>query len=135
MKKDFTNWHKEKTVLEEAEKRVYFHPREVWWCHLGLNVGFEQDGKGEKFARPIVVFRKFNKELLWALPLTTKEKSGIFYVPVDLKDGIPRSAIISQVRLLDAKRLFEKFGTISEEEFETIRKAVIRLCTDDRFSV
>ena len=24
----------------------FYKPKEVWWCNLGINVGFEQDGSG-----------------------------------------------------------------------------------------
>jgi mRNA interferase MazF len=73
MKKDYSEWHEKKTDIElSSETRVFFHEREVWWCSLGANVGFEQDGKGIKFARPVIVFKKFNKEVFWALPLSTK---------------------------------------------------------------
>ena len=75
MKKDFQKWHTKKTEIERSNDiRIFFHEREVWWCTIGSNVGFEQDGKGEKFARPVLIFKKFNKEIFWALPLSTKIK-------------------------------------------------------------
>jgi len=49
VKKDFLKWHTEKARIHEAKSGVFFHEREVWWCALGLNVGFEQDGSGEDF--------------------------------------------------------------------------------------
>ncbi|MCX6714182.1 MAG: type II toxin-antitoxin system PemK/MazF family toxin [Candidatus Vogelbacteria bacterium] len=129
MAKDYSNWHNKKTVIDKVdEERVFFHEREVWWCSIGLNVGFEQDGKGEEFARPVVVFKKFNKEVFWAIPLTTRNKTGRFYVIVDLGDNIERSAIISQLRLIDAKRLRDKFGVVNETDFAKIEKAIIALC-------
>ena len=77
MKKDYQRWHEEKTAIEDSYgQRVFFHEREVWWCSIGFNVGFEQDGRGEKFARPVLVFKKFNKEVFWAIPLSTKIKTG-----------------------------------------------------------
>jgi mRNA interferase MazF len=108
---------------------LFFHEREVWWCSLGHNVGFEQDGKGEKFARPVLVFKKFNKEVFWALPISTRIKKSKFYAPVKLNDNIDRVAIISQLRLIDAKRLIDKIGVVSEANYKDIRKAVINLCS------
>ena len=107
------------------------HPIKIWWCFLGANVGFEQDG-GEDFVRPVSVFKKFNNEVFWALPLSTKIKKGRFYSPVDLVDGIPRVAILSQLRLVDAKRLRDKVETLGEQQCDTIRKAVVHLATYDR---
>lgn len=127
--KNFRNWHSQKEKIDNENKRVFFHEREVWWCHLGLNVGFEQDGKGEKFARPVLVFKKFNNQVFWALPLTTKDKKGKFYVPINLGDELNRKVILSQLKLVDAKRLIDKIRTISEENYKEIQKAVINLCS------
>ena len=129
-KKDYTKWHRQKTTIEHNDtKRVFFHEREVWWCSIGSNIGFEQDGRGEKFARPVLVFKKFNKEIFWALPLSTKSKTGKFYAPVDLGDSVIRVAIISQLRLVDAKRLIDKIGIVDENNYARIQKAVTNLCS------
>jgi|SRR3989338_3872142 len=131
MQKDFDMWNVKKKVLHQSVTYPFFHEREVWWCFLGANIGFEQDGSAE-FVRPILVFKKFNNEVLWAMPLSTKTKKGRFYSPVNLEDTIPRVVILSQLRLVDAKRLRDKVETISEENYDTIRKAVIHLVMYDR---
>ena len=129
MKKDYAEWHSRKTEIEHLdETRLFFHEREVWWCSIGHNVGFEQDGKGEKFARPVLVFKKFNKEVFWALPISTRIKKSKFYTPINIDDNIERVAIISQLRLIDAKRLVDKIGVISEANYKDIQKTVINLC-------
>lgn len=69
MKKDFKKWHDKKSQVNEIEVRPFFHEREIWYCTIGANVGFEQDGSGEDFLRPVIVFRKFNSEIFWAIPL------------------------------------------------------------------
>lgn len=129
MEKDFQKWHKAKKELDKNLSRLFFHEREVWWCSVGLNVGFEQDGRGEYFARPVLIFKKFNNEVFWAIPLSTKIKKGKFYVPIELGDGVPRVVIISQLRLMDAKRLIDKMSTISDDNYGIIQKAVINLCS------
>lgn len=126
--KDFVSWHKKKENIDCDNKHIFFHEREVWWCSLGVNVGYEQDGKGEDFARPVLIFKKFNKEIFWGIPITMANKSSKFYSPINLKDGKKRSAIISQIRLLDSKRFLDKIGFISEENYAEIQKAVINLC-------
>ena len=129
-KKNFKEWHERKNNLEHTESaRLFFHERDVWWCCLGANIGFEQDGKGEKFARPVLVFKKFNNEVFWALPLSTRVKNGKFYALVNLPDGMPRVAILSQLRLVDARRLIDKIGLIDSKNYADIQKAVIRLCS------
>jgi mRNA interferase MazF len=128
MKKDFWKWHEKKSQIHEKIGELFFHEREVWFCHLGTNVGFEQDGKGENFGRPIIVFRKFNNEVFWGIPLTTRTKGGKFYLSINLGDGTPRKAIISQLRLLDAKRLYQKLAVIDKDTHRRLEAACIALC-------
>jgi mRNA interferase MazF len=128
MEKDFAAWMNSKSAIDKKGQRVFFHEREIWFCHLGANVGFEQDGKGTNFGRPVIVFRKFNKSVFWAVPLTTRPKSGKFYLPIDLRDGMSRMAILSQLRLMDAKRLYQKIGTIDHATHRALEDAVVGLC-------
>ncbi len=123
--KDFQKWHYKKPILQERNiSEVFFHEREIWWCALGVNIGFEQDGKGEEFRRPILILKKFNQYVFLAIPLTTKNKEGKYYVDCDLGDSVTRKVIISQLRLIDSKRLIDKMSTLKKVEFEKIRKAV-----------
>ena len=47
MEKDFDRWNKLKKAINASEEseRVYFHEGDIWWVRLGVNVGFEIDGK------------------------------------------------------------------------------------------
>jgi len=45
--------------------RPFFHGREIWFCAIGANIRFEQDGSGTEFLRPVVIIKKFNKEVFW----------------------------------------------------------------------
>src|SRR6266446_3798584 len=139
MQKDFDRWNEHKKYLDgNAAPRVYVHERELWFAHLGTNVGFEQDGRGEESLRPILVLRKFNNEVVWALPLTRRDKPGNpYYVSFDYivfpeVEGAPlRSsvAILSQLRLLDGKRFRYKIGTVPAETFGLIKEKTRRLLT------
>ena len=42
MKKDFKKWHSKKSKVDEIEKLPFFHEREIWFCHLGVNIGKEK---------------------------------------------------------------------------------------------
>lgn len=128
MQKDFEKWHNKKTEIDGSLRRLFFHEREVWWCSIGVNVGFEQDGKGQYFARPVIVFKKFNNEVFWGIPLSTKIKKGKFYIPVEIGDGVPRVAIVSQLRLIDSKRLYQKLGVIKAENHKNLAESIISLC-------
>lgn len=124
MDKDFKRWHNKKKDIHKDGQRVFSHEREIWWCSLGLNIGFEQDGNGPEFQRPVIVLRKFNNEVCWVLPITTKPKTGKYYFPVDLGDNIERRVILSQLRLIDSKRFLDKITTLPEEQFENLEKSV-----------
>ena len=58
MKKDFDNWNNIKKKLDKREKYPSFKEREIWWTNIGLNVGDEECGKGEKSVRPILIVKK-----------------------------------------------------------------------------
>ena len=125
-KKDFQKWHDKKAYLHGKEHRVFFHEREIWFCHLGENIGFEQDGRGDEFLRPIVVLKKFNLEVLWGVPLTIKGKEQHpYYFIFPFQEGKKSAVVISQIRLIDAKRLKYKIGEMPLYEFNSL-KAKIR---------
>lgn len=128
LEKDFTHWHDRKEVIHCKKRRPFFRERDVWFCSLGVNVGFEQDGRGQQFLRPVVIVRKFNNEICWGLPLTKNAKQGPYYLSISPVAGREASAVIlSQLRLIDVKRLQYKVGAVSEEEFREIKKRLIAL--------
>ncbi len=126
MNKDFAEWHTQKSDLQENKERAFFHVREIWFATLGLNVGFEQDGRGDKFLRPVVVLKKFNNEVLWCIPLTKNEKKGKYYFPFTLNEKIS-TAILSQIKLVDSKRLQYKIGDIAEKDFDELKEKLRQL--------
>ena len=129
MNKDFKKWHKDKESIHNERPRVFFHEREIWFCYLGVNIGFEQDGQGNKFLRPVVILRKFNNEVFWGVPLTKTKKDGKYYFKFSLNYDEQSIAIISQLRLIDAKRLLYKVGDISKEDFSTLKQKIRQLIT------
>lgn len=124
MKKDFQKWHKKKERVNDIEKRPFFHEREIWFCHLGVNVGFEQDGMGEDFQRPIVILHKFNNEICWVIPLSKTEKRNKYYFAFQFDKVTTSVAIISQIRLLDAQRLSRKIGEMNGDEFNGLKNKI-----------
>jgi mRNA interferase MazF len=136
MEKQFDNWNDLKKLVNDKTMRVFFHPRELWFAHLGVNVGFEQDGRGVEFLRPILIIRKFNNEVLWGIPLTRTSKPNspyyaTFYYAafpeIESAPLEPSVGIVSQLRLIDSKRLRYKIGTVHAEEFGTIKERIRRL--------
>jgi mRNA interferase MazF len=116
--KDFDKWNEEKKEinLKEVSYNFFFYEREVWWSSLGVNVGIETDGKNENFERPVLIIKKFNGNMVWVLPLTSKEHKGFYYQKINYDSGVSW-AHLSQIRTISTKRLLRKVGTISETEF------------------
>jgi mRNA interferase MazF len=127
VEKDYEAWTPLKRTLNNSgDPRLFFHEREVWYCHLGENVGFEQDGRGDQFLRPAVILRKFNNDICWAVPLTRVQKDLPFYFTFNLQsdgaDNQRSTAVLSQLRLIDTKRLRRMIGYISEDDFGALKK-------------
>ena len=113
MVKNFIDWIITKIIIDKSENVALINEGGVYWCSLGENIGFEQNGKGEDFRRPVLILKKFNNSIFWGVPLSTKNKDNKYYVKVLLKD-LEQSALISQLRILDTKRLDKKIGYISK---------------------
>ena len=131
MKKDYTQWHKLKSYIEEYNEPILFREREIWWCSLGLNIGDEEDGKNEYFERPILILRKFNKEIFWGLPMSTKTKDDIFHFNYSFDNNEKSSILLSQLRIISSKRLIRRLITINENTFCEIRNSVDRLIKNE----
>lgn len=123
--KDFLNWFRVKRGAHEVVGTALFHEREIWWCMLGANVGYEIDGRGETFERPTIIVKKFNLDTCLIVPLTAKLKTGKYYFPVGDASGRESVAVLSQLRLIDRRRLTQKAGTLPKQSFKKLLAALI----------
>ncbi len=128
MTKDFDKWNKLKKAIEEREPPD-FRTGDIWWCSIGANLGYEEDGKNQQFERPVLVVRKFNKQLFWGVPLTSKVREGQYYYTVELF-GEKRTLIISQLRILSSRRLLRKMHKISDSRLKEIQKNIDSVLKD-----
>ncbi len=62
-------WFKIKIVLWDKKSHIVFKQGDIWWCSLGINIGEEMFGKGARFTRPVLVFRKFTSNSFLGLPI------------------------------------------------------------------
>jgi mRNA interferase MazF len=120
MKKDFNKWNNKKIIINDIEHIPFFHEREIWFCFLGVNVGYEQDGQGKDFQRPVVIIKKFNKEICWVIPLSKTKKRNKYYFTFPFDKKTISVAILSQIKLIDAHRLSRKIGVMKEEDFQAL---------------
>jgi mRNA interferase MazF len=123
MAKQFDDWNILKKVIDNTSSLVGFSQREIWWCRIGVNVGFEEDGKSQQFSRPVLVLRKFNKHFFLGIPLATSVKRNNPYYHVFTFQGQDISALLSQTRPYDAKRLTDRIGQVPEQTFGEIKEA------------
>jgi mRNA interferase MazF len=128
MKKDFWAWHSKKEQIDAERGVALFHEREVWWCTLGTNIGFEQNGSSELFTRPVVILSKFNLDACLIVPLTAKPKNGKYYFSVGDVSGRDAVAVLSQIRFVDRRRLALKIATMNRDTFQLLTKAVVKAC-------
>ncbi|MBC7767026.1 type II toxin-antitoxin system PemK/MazF family toxin [Arenimonas sp.] len=125
MIKRFIDWIIAKIIIDKTERRDFtINEYQVFWCSLGENIGDEENGKGDYFRRPVLVFKKFNNNIFWGTPLSTKIKDNKYYVKILLKDE-EVSAMISQLRVLNTKRLDEYVGYVSRVDFIKIQNRII----------
>lgn len=125
--KRFVSWTKIKIRIHLSNRSIYFREGEIWWVNLGANIGHEEEGKNENFERPILILKKFNKYLLWSVPLTTKIKeNNPYYYRYEL-NGNKYAAILPQLRILSSKRLIRRIGMFPENDYEKVREEIKKL--------
>lgn len=125
MEKDYVAWHALKDRVHAFENTAYCKPREVWWVCMGHNVGFEEDGKGENFERPVLVIKVFSAGLFLGIPLTSKDRQGNYYFPLEY-NNVKSTAILSQTRALSSKRLLNKVGVVPIDMFNSLKDQLVK---------
>jgi mRNA interferase MazF len=128
MDKEFDKWNDiKKETNSQNEYLLYYHERQIRWCKLGVNVGFEQDGTGKEYSRPVLVIKAFSRQVCLVIPLTTSQKNNKYHIPIGDIGNKKAFAIISQIPLIDTKRLDKHVATLNKALFEQIRKAIKNL--------
>lgn len=125
--KRFSEWLKLKQYIHESDQSpLLFAERDVWMCYVGENVGHETNGKNTLFHRPVLVLHKFNKYIFYGLPMSTKLKDNPFYVEIEFLSK-KQAVMISQMRVMDVRRLHYKKGRLSNADFARVRAQFLEL--------
>ncbi len=129
MQKDFDTWNTKKKAINDKiiDEKLFFKEGEVWWVNLGVNVGFEMDGKGSDFIRPVLIVKKYNQYSFLAIPLTTSPKTNKYKVSVGIIDGKNAVASLSQLKNIDSKRLINKIHHLEHDLFVDIKEKASRV--------
>ena len=127
--KDFDGWNTKKKGLESSQARSpYIKERDIWWVSVGVNLGFEEDGKNGNYVRPVLIVKKFNNNLFLGLPMSKKVKINKYYFKVTMQ-GEEVSVLMSQLRVFSSKRIQNKLGELDEGDFgkvvEYIRENIL----------
>ena len=103
--KDFDQWNELKKKIEAEKNNPEKFPKEgeIWMSNVGRNIGFEQNGSGDNFSRPVLIIKKFNNHMFWAISLSTKQKDFDFYYNFTDLNGNNVSAILAQLKLVSIK--------------------------------
>jgi len=126
VQKNFDGWNIQKKKTDTESPRLYT-VREIWWCRLGVNIGTEQDGKGGRFVRPCVVVRGFGPDACLVVPLTASLREHPLRVSVGLIEGSNARANLSQIRVIDTRRLQNKIGFLESRVFSELKKRIREL--------
>ena len=134
MIEDFDKWNDLKKSLSKKEKLISFKDRDIFYMNMGENLGFEQNGKGEAFVRPVIIFKKFNKNMFLGIPISSQVKDGNYFFKFEFdkrsKSGKTLSkniAILVQIRLYSNKRLLNKIGVMNKDNFEKMSEELKKL--------
>lgn len=126
--KSIQEWCRLKIVLWSKDSKAIFKQGDIWWCSLGVNIGEEMFGKGVKFSRPVLVFRKFTSNSFLGLPLTKQEKKGSWYVEITIH-GERNWVILNQARVLDKKRFTTRISVLDDKDFKKVKEKFIEFYT------
>ena len=118
--KKFNDWNEVKKRTDVKRVTAHFREREIYWANIGENIGFEQNGKGIDFMRPLLVFRKYSNNLFLGIPLSTTLRDGSFFFNFKFLEDKESCALLVQTKTFDAKRLDRKIGTINKNEFQLL---------------
>ena len=120
---NFDSWNELKKKVDKETDEPNRFPKEgaVWMSTLGKNIGFEQNGSGDNFSRPVLIIKKFNNHMFWSIPLSTKQKKFDFYYNFTDTNNNRVSVILAQLKLVSIKRLKRKLYELSDEKLKEIK--------------
>ena len=128
MNDNFNEWNNLKQKIDKKKTLpFYVKERQIWYINIWINIWHETLWKWNDFRRPVLVLKKV-WSLYLVIPMTTKKWNEKFQIQLSSEYFNKQSFItITQAKFVDHKRFIKKMKTISQEDFEEIKK---RLKTD-----
>ncbi|NPA55866.1 MAG: adenylyl-sulfate kinase [Epsilonproteobacteria bacterium] len=122
----FDSWNEIKKQTDNIQRKITIKPREIYWVKVGYNIGMEIYGKGDNFARPVIVVKRLTKDLFFGIPLSMQIKQGDYFYTfeyVNKERGLlQNSALLLQAKIFSVKRIMNKSGMINKNDFDEIIK-------------
>ncbi len=118
--KHFDEWNEIKKNMHRLGHLPKVSEGSVYWCGFGENVGIEINGKNALFSRPVLIFKKLSRYGFLGIPLTSQPHTGSWYVSFQFK-GRNETAVLAQIKVLSASRLYTKMGQIDETDMQRIK--------------
>lgn len=128
-KKLFLQWIGVKEALHDKKhKAPYVSEGDIWWASVGENIGYEMNGKSDKFSRPVIIYKKLARGFYCVIPTTTQIKTGSWFVHFK-QHGEDRTACLHQVRTIDYRRLWSKVGELDDSDMKRMKTGFKHLYT------
>lgn len=124
--KDFDGWSIKKKSIDLDKSQKLYQVRDIWWCSLGVNIGREQDGKNADFLRPVLILKGLSKDTCLVAPLTASIHEHPYRVNVGRAPNKESKVVLSQIRVIDSKRLVQKILKLDLNTFEIVKNSLIR---------
>lgn len=125
MDQEYIDWQTHKyALITKTTPPPKFNERDIWWCSIGINVGYEINGKNDPVERPVLIVKKFNADMFFGLPLTTQQKDYNSRYPT-IVDGVSSDMVLDQAKTLSAQRLNRKVRRIGYKEFDNVRRMLL----------
>ncbi len=127
MKKDFDKWNILKKEIDNNKNIPYFREGQICFISMWINIWFEQNWKNDNFSRPVLIIKKFNKDIFLWVSLTTKKRISnyIFYIG-EFKNK-KNYAILSQLRLYSSKRLLSHIWWVTKNINDELKEKITKL--------
>ena len=125
MNQEYIDWNTLKyQLIETANKPAKFNERDIWWCSIGINVGYEINGKNHLAERCVLVIRKYNNDMFFGLPLTTQLKDYDSRILTNV-NGTDADIILDQGKTFSADRLNRRERVMGYKEFDIVRRSLL----------
>jgi len=127
MNNKFDNWNIKKKFLNKNDKIPFFREWQVWFISMWENIWFEQNWKNGDFQRPVLISKKFNKDMFFWIPLTKTKREWKFYYELNIIDEFKSYAILSQLKMFSSKRLLSHIWWVDNTILELVKNKIKKL--------